>query len=217
MTPRGRHAESHRELLQHGQDVALRALPIVRRHCPRARLLVVGAPNPRAVDKEFAASLPELAQQLGIADDVVFAGAVEEMADVYAAADVVLNPVRTAESFGRVMAEALVAGTPVVASRVGAVPEVIRDEVDALLIQPDDPVRLAGAAVRILQDEELSRRLVVRGQERVRTTFGFEQDLAAWIEVFDAIVPASQVAYDRVPARSDAREPRPSGPIARNP
>jgi glycosyltransferase involved in cell wall biosynthesis len=171
-----------------GQDVALRALAIVRRTFPEARLLIVGAPHPRPVDVEFARELRELARALGVEDAVVFAEPTDEMADVYAAADVVVNPARFAEPFGRVAPEALIAGKPVAASRVGALPEVIRDGVDGLLVRPDEPDELAAAVIRLVEDPELATRLVSAGRRRVLEEFGHERDLAGWIAAIESAV-----------------------------
>jgi glycosyltransferase involved in cell wall biosynthesis len=163
-----------------GQDVAVRALALIRRRLPGARLVIVGAPHPRAADLEFADELRALTRDLGIEESVVFAGATCSTADVYAAADVVLNPARFAEPFGRVVPEALLAGTPVVASRVGALEEVIRAEVDGLLVAPDDPEALAGAVYRLWEEPSLRERLVEAGIKRVRDRFTERKNLAVW-------------------------------------
>jgi glycosyltransferase involved in cell wall biosynthesis len=174
-----------------GQDVALRALPLVRSERPGARLAIVGVPHPRPVDLAFARELHELVARLGLEESVTF---VEhgldsaEMADLYAAADVVVNPARLAEAFGRVAPEALMAGRPVVSTRAGAVPEVIRDETDGLLVAPDDPAALAAAVLRILADPSLAERLVDSGRARVVAKFDADQDLSAWRRVLDPIV-----------------------------
>jgi glycosyltransferase involved in cell wall biosynthesis len=166
-----------------GQDVAIRALELIRRRLPSARLLTVGAAPRRPADLEFAAGLPQLARSLGVAEAVILAGETDDVADVYAAADVVVNPARFEEPFGRVAAEALVAGKPVVASRVGGIPEVIRDGVDGLLVPSEDPVALADAVCRVAADRSLAERLVASGREAVFHRFGPEQDLAAWTTV----------------------------------
>ncbi len=169
-----------------GQDVALRALALIRRHLPAVRLVVVGVPHPRAVDEEFDRELRALAESLDLADSVIFAGEVgsgantEPIADLYAAADVVINSARFEEPYGRVGPEALVAGRPVVASRVGGIPEVLREGVDALLVPPDDPHALAAAVTRLLDDPALGQSLVTSGRRRVLETFGPEQALEAW-------------------------------------
>jgi glycosyltransferase involved in cell wall biosynthesis len=168
-----------------GQDVALRALARLRERLPDARLLIVGAPHPRPVDLAYADELRALTAELGLDRAVVFTQPTDAMANVYAAADVVVNPARFAEPFGRVAPEALMAGRPVVASRVGAIPEVIRDGVDGLLVEPDDPEALAVAVARLADDPGHAAQLVDAGRRRVIERFGYEQDLAAWRAVLD--------------------------------
>ena len=131
-----------------GQDVLIAALPAIRARVPGARAVIVGDPHPRPQDLAFRDSLSGLAERLGVADAVSFAAHEEDVADVLAAADVVVNPRRSGEAFGRVACEALVAGRPVVAMREGAVPEVLRHGETALLVTPDDSAALAEAAVR---------------------------------------------------------------------
>jgi glycosyltransferase involved in cell wall biosynthesis len=146
-------------------------------------LLIVGAAHPRAADIAFARELRLLVDELGLAEAVVFADATDEIPDVYAAADIVVNPARFEEPFGRVAPEALMARKPVVASRVGAIPEVIRDGVDGLLVPRDDPAELAKAVLRLLDEPGLADELVANGRRQVLEKFGSEQDLAAWTSV----------------------------------
>ncbi|HEX8646004.1 MAG TPA: glycosyltransferase family 4 protein [Thermoleophilaceae bacterium] len=170
-----------------GQDVALRALALVRSRHPAARLAIAGAPHPRAVDRAYASELRRLAVELGVADATVFAGELDETADLYAAADVVINPARLEEAFGRVAPEALLAGVPVVATRVGALPEVIRDGVTGLLVPPDDPEALAAAVTRLYGDAALRERIVAAGREDVCARFTVEASRAAFSRVIAAI------------------------------
>ncbi len=147
-----------------GQDLLLRAFAKLRRRLPNARCLIIGEPFERERDLGYRARLGNLANQLGISEVVDFAGPVETMADVYAAADLVVNPARIPESFGRVACEALLAGRPVVSTRVGAVPEVLGDGESALLVDPDDPDQLAAGMLRLLTEPELAARLVSTGR-----------------------------------------------------
>ena len=175
-----------------GQDVALRALPLLRRHFPSLHLAVVGSPHDRPADHAYARELRALAQALGVEDAVVFADAtrtgygVSAMADVYAAADLVVNPARFAEPFGRVAPEALVARRPVVASRVGGIPEVISDREHGLLVGPDDPIALAAAVRSLLEDEAGATAMVEAGRRRVFERFGPQQEREAWARVLGA-------------------------------
>jgi glycosyltransferase involved in cell wall biosynthesis len=162
-----------------GQDVLLRALPTLRERFGDVRAVIAGEPHPRPVDLAYRRELADLVDELGLGGAVVFAGFVERMADLYAAADVVVNPDRQ-EPLGRVAAEALVAGRPVVATTVGGIPEVVRDGVDGLLVPPSDPPALADAVAELLRDPRLAERLVSAGAARVRREFSAERSLAAF-------------------------------------
>ena len=172
-----------------GQDAAIRALPAIAAAGAPVRLLLVGDPHPRRVDREYAVELRRLAADVGAGAAVTFAGAVDDPADVYAAADVVVNPARIAESFGRVVPEALRAGCPAVSTDVGAVREAVRDGRDVLLVPPDDPAAIAAAVLRLRREPGLAAALVRSGSARVEAELGPEQDLAAWRSVIERVAP----------------------------
>jgi glycosyltransferase involved in cell wall biosynthesis len=180
-----------------GQDVLLRALPKLRARVPELRCLLVGAPHPRCVDHEYRSELETLVRSHGLDDVVRFTGFVDRVADVYAAADVVVNPARVPEGFGRVALEALEAGRPVVASRVGAIPEVLREGKDALLVGPDAPAELADAVVRLHTDASLRARLVVNGRRRVRELCGERSSAEAFSNAVEAAVRGRRVFSPR--------------------
>jgi glycosyltransferase involved in cell wall biosynthesis len=166
-----------------GQDVAIRALADLRRDHPDARLVIAGEPHPRPVDRAYAGELRTLVDDLGLAGAVFLCG-FERTDDVLAASDVVVNPVRMAEPFGRVAMEALSAGRPVVSSAVGAVPEVLEHDRHALLVAPDRPDLLAAGIRRLLAQPALAARLVADGRAHVRATFSAEQQAARFDEAF---------------------------------
>ena len=143
-----------------GQDVLVRAMPSILERIPDARCVIAGDPFPRPQDIAFRRRLLDLVDRLGISDSIVVAGHVEEIADVYAAADVVVNPARFNEPFGRVAFEAAIAGTPAVVTRVGAIPELLVDGTSAVIVPPDDSEALADGVVRVLGDPKLAETLV---------------------------------------------------------
>ena len=180
-----------------GQDVLIAALPIIRREHPAARCLIVGDPHPRPRDRAYRDRLAELARRLGVQDAVTIAGHRERIADVYAAADLIVNPRLSGEAFGRVPCEALVAGRPVVAVLEGAVPEVLRDGETALLVPPGDPEAMAQAATRLLGDPDLASRLVAEGRRDVLRRFSPERSLAGFKQV---VTEATGAAAGQGPA-----------------
>jgi glycosyltransferase involved in cell wall biosynthesis len=170
-----------------GQDVLIKAMPLIRERIPGTRCVIVGEPHPRARDLAYRDELFDLAVGLGVAEAVTHAGHQEDVADAFAAADVVVNPRVVGEAFGRVACEALVAGRPVVAMREGAVPEVLRDGETALLVSPGDPEAIADAVVRLVREPELASRLVAEGRRDVTRRFSPERSLAEFKRVVEGL------------------------------
>jgi glycosyltransferase involved in cell wall biosynthesis len=170
-----------------GQDVAIRAIARMRVAAPRARLVIEGRPHEGSTDVVYARELHELVERLDLGEAVRFTEGAD-VTEVYAAADVVVNPARLEEAFGRVLPEALMAGRAVVGTDVGAIHEVIRNGTDGVIVPPDDPDALASAVLALWHDPASAARMVGAGRERVRTRFGPEQDLAAWRGVVEAVV-----------------------------
>ncbi len=175
-----------------GQDVLLRAFATLRKRLPSARCLIVGEPFERDRDLGYRARLGNLVDGLGLSAAVDFVGAVETTADVYAAADLVVNPARIPESFGRVACEALIAGRPVVSTRVGAVSEVLRDGESALLVEPDQPDQLAASMLRLLTEPELAARLASAGRADVLRRFAPEPVAARFTQLVAETLAAEE-------------------------
>lgn len=102
--------------------------------------------------------------------NVRFVGHQHDIASWLHAADVVVAPSRR-EAFGMSVAEAMACGKPVVASRVGGLPEVVDDGVTGLLVDPGDPRKLADAVRSLLEDRDLRTRMGRAGRDRFQTSF----------------------------------------------
>ena len=128
------------------------------------------------------------AAQLGIADQVVFAGQ-QHGADLHAAlhnANVLVLPSTSeSESFGIVLIEAMASGTPVIGSNIGGIPSVIDDGVSGLLVEPKDSVGLAKAIDRVLHDSALAKRLAAAGRSKVIGSFQWSSQTAKTAAVFE--------------------------------
>ncbi|MGH9072494.1 MAG: glycosyltransferase family 4 protein [Acidimicrobiales bacterium] len=203
--------------VEKGFDLALEALTLV----PMARLLLVGDGGERA-------RLEGLAATLGVADRVIFTGWADNARDLLQGCDLLVAPSRV-EGCSLVAIEAMLGGLPVVATRVGGIPEVVVDGETALLVPPEDPVALADAIVLLLADPELRLRMGCRGRERALAMFSPEAMARSFEEIYDharrAAGPAtlkSALGKDEGPGmgRIGARSPRASlppvpGPSAR--
>jgi N-acetyl-alpha-D-glucosaminyl L-malate synthase BshA len=122
----------------------VRVFAKVREEVPSILVMVGDGPERGAAEEE--------ARKLGVAHDVRFLGKIDQVAPLLAAADLYVFPSES-ESFGLSALEALACGVPVVAARVGGVPEVVRDGVTGALLPLGDVDGMARASVALLQPE----------------------------------------------------------------
>ena len=156
-----------------GFDVLLRAVAMLA-HLDRLHLLLIGGSE---TDKERV-RLQALASELGIEGRVSFLGAVsqDELPTYYSAASLVIVPSHY-ESFGFVAAEALACGTPVIASKVGGLPTIVRDGENGLLVSWRRPEAFAQRVERLLTDHHLMGRLMAAARPSVeRLSWGISAE-----------------------------------------
>lgn len=110
--------------------------------------------------------LQKIALRLGISNNIIFTGQIpiNELIRHYAGADVFVLP-SYYEGQGLVLLESMACGTPVVATRVGGIPEVVTDGENGLLVEPRKPEQLADAILKIINDTELRIKLGKNGRE----------------------------------------------------
>ena len=164
--------------LNRGKGVydALAAVATVAKHHPRVRLLYVGEGPERG-------PLEEEAKRSSLHRSVVFAGLRRDMARMYAAMDIFTLPSTCEEAFGMVLIEAMAMGKPVIATRVGGIPEIIAHEVNGLLVPPHDDAALAGALSRLMDDRQFSKKIAEEGRRLVERKFSDEAMGAAFERV----------------------------------
>ena len=144
-----------------GVDVFLRAAALVSAVVPQARFLVIGD-GPLRPDLEHRAAV------LGLAGAVTFTGYRSDASHLLSGLDVLAVPSRS-DGSPLVVCEAMAAGVPVVASRVGGLPDLVEDGGSGLLVRPGEAEDLARALVSLLLDPEAARRLGARGRTLAAT------------------------------------------------
>ena len=161
-----------------GHDVMLEAMPEVRRRIPLAQLLVAGG-------GELEAELRARAEPLGEA--VRFLGARDDMPDLYAASDAVVLP-SWSEALPTALMEAAAAGRPVVATRVGGIPEVVEHDRTGLLVPPGDAAALADAVVRLVDDPPRAQAWGAAARTRARESFGIDRQVQRTLALWDRVM-----------------------------
>lgn len=167
-----------------GVDVALRALAQLGDEGEKADFEIAGGGEP-----EHLRELEALAASLGIAARVRFLGPLDvgALKDFYARIHALVVPSVWEEPAGLVLVEGALAGVPLVASRVGGIPEIVRDPEEALLVAPGDPGALAAALRRTLADPEVTAKRVGRARERAQS-FRIAPYLKAMDEFIEKVV-----------------------------
>ncbi|RUL94216.1 glycosyltransferase family 4 protein [Verrucosispora sp. FIM060022] len=158
-----------------GQDMLIRAMPLIQRRVPDAALLVVGG-------GPYRATLTRLARQVGVEREVVFTGSVpaEELPAHYAAGDVYAMPCRTrnrgldVEGLGIVYLEASATGLPVVAGDSGGAPDAVRQGETGYVVNGRDLTELADRVGTLLADRDLARTFGAAGRAWVEREWRWE-------------------------------------------
>lgn len=154
--------------------------------CPRELLVDLSAdPDVRALSRFYDESgngtgsyENHLRQQIpdSIASSVTFTGSLphEQVLEMYSRSDLLVNP-SLSEAFGMSLVEALNAGTPVVASHVGGMEEIVRETGGGILVTKADAAALSDAIIRMLKDPPLRNRMGKRGKDHIAELYSWER------------------------------------------
>ncbi len=146
--------KGHRYLIEAAKDVV--------REVPRARFIIIG-------DGPLRVRLERLARRANLTGNLYFLGLRGDVPDLLKLFDVfVISSLN--EGMGRVIVEAMASGLPVVATRVGGIPEVVNRDT-GILVEPKDKDGLAGGIIALLKDEARARSMGENARERVKSIF----------------------------------------------
>lgn len=174
-----------------GFPVAVEAFALLAGEFPDLWLVVAGAGEQAGVLDRLPGDVRQRVLMLGAVSN-------EELPAYHAAADLFIGPALGGESFGVVLAEALAAGLPVVASDIPGYREVVRDGIDGLLVPPGDPGALAGAAGSILRDPARAATLRAAAGARAEA-FSWERAVAAVERLYERVAGPSGPAATMAP------------------
>jgi glycosyltransferase involved in cell wall biosynthesis len=175
---------------------------------PNAHLVVVGEGSEAAALQAQAAALPAPSR-----GRVIFTGRREDVAALTADLDVAVLP-SLREAQGISILEAMARGVPVVASRVGGIPEVITDGVDGLLVEPSSPEEIAAALTRLAREPELLARLGEAGRRTVAERFSIDAMVHRVEAVYEEELARAGISREGAAASRDgASRPRDRGAL----
>lgn len=156
-------------------DVLVSAAPRILARHPETEFLIVG-------DGPCRDSLVGLARAAGVADRISFLGHRDDVPGVLAGSDVFVLP-SDSEALPNVVIEAMAAGLPVVATRVGGIPELVEDGATGYLVPPGNSDAIAGALNALLADPDQAARMGRAGRRRIEETCSFDR----MVEAFESL------------------------------
>lgn len=147
-----------------GPDVLLKAMSMVVKSMPNTKLVFVG-------DGVMRNELKTLSKKLGVKKNIKFVGFIGDTtkkAMYYKSADIFVLPSTGGhEIFGNVNLEAMACSIPIVASKIGGVPDVVKDGENGLLVPPKDSEALADAIIYLLENEDVRDKMGKNGKKKV--------------------------------------------------
>ncbi|MBF0167233.1 MAG: glycosyltransferase family 4 protein [Alphaproteobacteria bacterium] len=164
-----------------GLEHLIGALAILQDAGLSARLVLTGSATGEG--EGYEAFLKAEVGRLGLAGRVVFPGYCTDVAAILAAADAVAVP-SIIEAQGRITAQALAAGKPVVASRVGGLPELVKDGKTGLLVEPGNAGALAQALRRLIEEDDLAATVVANGCCFAKAHLRMDRQMEATLAIY---------------------------------
>jgi glycosyltransferase involved in cell wall biosynthesis len=166
-----------------GPEILLKAFEKVKEKVPEAQLVYAGRGSMENL-------LKNQAKKLNLTKEVHFAGFVpEELKPLYYhSADIFSLPsINLAESFGIVNLEAMACGLPIVASRLGGIPEIVQDKISGLLAEPYDVEYLSNCIIQLLLDDDLSKNMGAEGK-RLAQSYSWDRIVKLTNELYEELI-----------------------------
>ncbi len=160
-----------------GHAIFLEAAREVLEAAPETRFLIVG-------DGVGFDDVRRRVREMGLEPLVIMTGFRRDVPEVMAALDVLVLPSTKSEATSQVIPQALAVGTPVVASAIGGIPEIIRDGETGRLVPPGDARALAAAVLSVLHDPAGAREMVRTGQALIRSRYTVDAMMTSTTAVY---------------------------------
>lgn len=164
---------------QKAPDVFIKAAKLIKKKIPEAYFIIVG-------DGTYQNRVKEYAAKHGLADSLLITGWVENASDYIDLFDVALLLSRW-EGFGLAIPEYMLAGKPVVATRVDAIPSIIEDGKNGFLVDAEDAAGACDAVMRLYEDSGLRFNVINRGKITVHERYDAKRVSKEHQTVFDAL------------------------------
>jgi glycosyltransferase involved in cell wall biosynthesis len=180
-----------RKCISKGPHILIDALPAIIKQNPEVIAVLIGPGSDfYTYTTTFTEFLGRRVRALGIEGHVVFESFIplDLLKVFYNAADVLVFPSTWAEPLGRVILEALSYKKAVIASDVGGISDIIRNEVNGILVRPNDPLALSRAVNYLLRHTDFARRLGEEGRKTIEEKYSFEVVSRRCFEIYNELL-----------------------------
>lgn len=156
-----------------GIETLVQAIPTVLQSAPRVRFIFAGEDRRTGRNTSQREEMQSALARAGALSQVEFLGHIDQarLNECYQRADICVVPSMLYESFSYTCAQAMRAGRPVVATRIGGIPETVDDGVSGILVTPGDAKELAHALLRLVRDPALRARMGHAGRAKALVEF----------------------------------------------
>lgn len=156
-----------------GLETLIKAFALLLKRNVDVKLLIAGKPVMEG--EEYKKSLEQLATDLGVEKYVDFLGHITDTVSLYQASDVTVLPSLWTEPFGRTIIESMACGTPVVASRIGGIPEILTGEFQSGLFEPGDEQDLSHTLNWMMSWRDKNLQLGAKCREHILEKFSLDK------------------------------------------
>jgi len=180
-----------------GIDFYLRAARILVDRGYDVRFLMIGA---HSAEKRCQSNLDVLARDLNLGRRLIFTGQRQDVPEILREVDVVVHPSLT-EGLSNVILEAMAAGIPVVATRVGGNPELVEHGRSGFLVPAENADEIANAIARLLDQPQMARSFGERARQRVINEFSIERMLATTEALYMRLIERRRTGLEPIARR----------------
>ena len=165
-----------------GQEIFLKSARIISEQFPNTHFLIAGC------GKKKEEKLKALTKELSIKDKVTFLGYVDEVEKIIASLDIGVIASLGSEGSSRIAMEYMASGLPIVATKVGGIPEILSDGKYGILVEPNSPDALAKGIMELLNNKEKMSELKKLARERAEEYFYFDRWVQETIEMYKSML-----------------------------
>ncbi len=170
-----------------GHDVLLQALARLRDQGRRIRIILSGKPLFEG-EHQWLEEIRRLRSSLRLEAEVTFTGWLDDVVPFYAASEVVVHPCTLSDTLPLAVLEAMAASRPVVASRIGGLPEEVVDGHTGLLVEPGDHIALADAIAQLIEHPKQAKHFGLNARRRAETNFDMRQYAPTVMEIYERLL-----------------------------